>query len=126
MNDAFALSGRASSLHHPQGVALGYVLLPLQGEALNTEARSHGEYIFKFSEDTESLFRTPWLCPAFFSAPAFPSVSHFLSAPAFPSVSHFLSASHFPLPCPFPQPCPFPLPCLFLSPVWLTSGQGAG
>ena len=114
MNDAFALAGRASSLHHPQGVALGYELLPLQGEALNTEARSHGEYIFKFSEDTESLFRTPWLCPAFFSAPAFPSVSH------------FLSASHFPLPCPFPQPCPFPLPCLFLSPVWLTSGRGAG
>ena len=38
----------------PQGVALGYELLPLQGEALNTEARSHGEYIFKFSEDTEN------------------------------------------------------------------------
>ena len=30
---AFALSGRASSLHHTQGVALGYGLLPLQGEA---------------------------------------------------------------------------------------------
>ena len=45
----------------PQGVALGYELLPLQGEALNTEARSHGEYIFKFSEDTEIL-KTPWLC----------------------------------------------------------------
>ena len=45
MNDAFALAGRASSLHHPQGVALGYELLPLQGEALNTEAQSHGEYI---------------------------------------------------------------------------------
>ena len=29
----------------PQGVALGYELLPLQGEALNTEAQSHGEYI---------------------------------------------------------------------------------
>ena len=42
MNDAFALAGRASSLHHPQGVALGYVLLPLQGEALNTEMRKHG------------------------------------------------------------------------------------
>ena len=42
MNDAFALAGRASSLHHPQGVALGYELLPLQGEALNTEARRHG------------------------------------------------------------------------------------
>ena len=39
---AFAFSGRVSSLRHPQGVALGYVLLPLQGEALNTEARSHG------------------------------------------------------------------------------------
>ena len=25
----------------PQGVALGYELLPLQGEALNTEARRH-------------------------------------------------------------------------------------
>ena len=48
MNDAFALAGRASSLHHPQGVALGYVLLPLQGEALNTEARSHGGYFLSF------------------------------------------------------------------------------
>ena len=66
MNDAFALAGRASSLHHPQGVALGYVLLPLQGEALNTEARSHGEYIFKFSEDTENL-KTPWLCVFIYS-----------------------------------------------------------
>ena len=64
----------------PQGVALGYELLPLQGEALNTEARSHGEYIFKFSEDTESLFRTPWLCPAFFSAPHFP-LSRIFSLP---------------------------------------------
>ena len=45
----------------PQGVALGYELLPLQGEALNTEARSHEENIFKFSEDTENL-KTPWLC----------------------------------------------------------------
>ena len=26
----------------PQGVALGYELLPLQGEALNTEMRKHG------------------------------------------------------------------------------------
>ena len=26
----------------PQGVALGYELLPLQGEALNTEMRRHG------------------------------------------------------------------------------------
>ena len=42
MNDAFALAGRASSLHHTQGVALGYELLPLQGEALNTEMRRHG------------------------------------------------------------------------------------
>ena len=48
MNDAFALAGRASSLHHPQGVALGYELLPLQGEALNTEAQNHGEYILSF------------------------------------------------------------------------------
>ena len=45
----------------PQGVALGYELLPLLGEALNTEARRHREYIFKFSEDTENL-KTPWLC----------------------------------------------------------------
>ena len=98
MNDAFALSGRASSLHHPQGVALGYELLPLQGEALNTEARSHGEYILKFSEDTESFFRTPWLCPAFFSASPFP-------------------LSRISL-------CPAISLCLVLSlcPVWLTSG----
>ena len=41
MNDAFALAGRASSLHHTQGGALGYELLPLQGEALNTETRRH-------------------------------------------------------------------------------------
>ena len=63
---AFALAGRVSSLRYPQGVALGYVLLPLQGEALNTEARSHGEYIFKFSEDTEIL-KTPWLCVFIYS-----------------------------------------------------------
>ena len=27
----------------------------------NTEAQSHGDNIFKFSEDTENL-KTPWLC----------------------------------------------------------------
>ena len=32
----------------PQGVALGYELLPLQGEAWNTEARRHGEYFLSF------------------------------------------------------------------------------
>ena len=30
-SDAFAPAGRGSSLHCPQGVALGYVLLPLLG-----------------------------------------------------------------------------------------------
>ena len=54
MNDAFALAGRASSLHHPQGVALGYELLPLQGEALNTEVRRYGGKYYVF-EDTESF-----------------------------------------------------------------------
>ena len=53
MNDAFALAGRASSLHHPQGVALGYVLLPLQGEALNTEMRRHGGMETRRRGDTE-------------------------------------------------------------------------
>ena len=53
MNDAFALAGRASSLHHPQGVALGYVLLPLQGEALNTEMRKHGGMEIRRRGDTE-------------------------------------------------------------------------
>ena len=33
MNDAFALAGRASSLHHPQGVALGYVLIGLSARS---------------------------------------------------------------------------------------------
>ena len=65
MNDAFALAGRASLLHHPQGVALGYELLPLQGEALNTEARRHGGKYYVF-EDTESFLElrdsvTLWL-----------------------------------------------------------------
>ena len=54
MNDAFALAGRASSLHHPQGVALGYVLLPLQGEALNTEMRKHGGMEIRRRGDTEA------------------------------------------------------------------------
>ena len=54
MNDAFALAGRASSLHHTQGVALGYELLPLQGEALNREARRYGGKYYVF-EDTESF-----------------------------------------------------------------------
>ena len=63
MNDAFALAGRASSLHHPQGVALGYELLPLQGEALNTEMRKHGgmeirRKILSFRRYGE-FFRTP-------------------------------------------------------------------
>ena len=53
MNDAFALAGRASSLHHPQGVALGYELLPLQGEALNTEARRHVDAETRRCGDTE-------------------------------------------------------------------------
>ena len=56
----------------PQGVALGYVLLPLQGEALNTELWRYGGKYYVF-EDTESFFRTPWLCPAFPSALSFPS-----------------------------------------------------
>ena len=53
MNDAFALAGRVSSLHHPQGVALGYELLPLQGEALNTEMRKHGGMETRRRGDTE-------------------------------------------------------------------------
>ena len=54
MNDAFALAGRASLLHHPQGVALGYELLPLQGEALNTEMRRHGGVETRRCGDTEA------------------------------------------------------------------------
>ena len=38
----------------PQGVALGYELLPLQGEALNREARRYGGKYYVF-EDTESF-----------------------------------------------------------------------
>ena len=37
----------------PQGVALGYELLPLQGEALNTEARRHGDAETRRCGDTE-------------------------------------------------------------------------
>ncbi|MDD6122904.1 MAG: hypothetical protein PUB53_00395, partial [Bacteroidales bacterium] len=33
--NAFALSGRTSSLHHTQGDALGYVLVAPSGRALN-------------------------------------------------------------------------------------------
>ena len=66
----------------PQGGALGYELLPLQGEALNTEARSHGEYIFKFSEDSEIFLELRGYAPP------------------------------FPLPCHFLLPYPFPLPCM--------------
>ena len=54
MNDAFALSGRASSCTIPQGVALGYELLPLQGEALNTEMRKHGGMETRRRGDTEA------------------------------------------------------------------------
>ena len=53
MNDAFALAGRASSLHHTQGGALGYELLPLQGEALNTEMRKHGGMEIRRRGNTE-------------------------------------------------------------------------
>ena len=34
-SNAFALAGRTSSLHHTQGVALGYVLVAPSGRALN-------------------------------------------------------------------------------------------
>ena len=37
----------------PQGVALGYELLPLQGEALNTEVRRHGGVEIRRCGDTE-------------------------------------------------------------------------
>ena len=37
----------------PQGVALGYELLPLQGEALNTEVRRHGGAETRRCGDTE-------------------------------------------------------------------------
>ena len=37
----------------PQGVALGYELLPLQGEALNTEMRKHGGMETRRCGDTE-------------------------------------------------------------------------
>ena len=37
----------------PQGVALGYELLPLQGEALNTEMRRHGDAETRRRGDTE-------------------------------------------------------------------------
>ena len=35
ISNAFALSGRTSSLHHTQGDALGYVLVAPSGRALN-------------------------------------------------------------------------------------------
>ena len=38
----------------PQGVALGYELLPLQGEALNTEVRRHGGAETRRRGDTEA------------------------------------------------------------------------
>ena len=38
----------------PQGVALGYELLPLQGEALNTEMRKHGGMEIRRRGDTEA------------------------------------------------------------------------
>ena len=37
----------------PQGGALGYELLPLQGEALNTEMRKHGGMETRRRGDTE-------------------------------------------------------------------------
>ena len=39
-SNAFALSGRTSSLHHTQGDALGYVLVAPSGRALNACACS--------------------------------------------------------------------------------------
>ena len=37
-SNAFALSGRTSSLHHTQGDALGYVLVAPSGRTLNASA----------------------------------------------------------------------------------------
>ena len=39
-SNAFALTGRTSSLHHTQGDALGYVLVAPSGRALNACAYS--------------------------------------------------------------------------------------
>ena len=67
-----SVEGKAESQRSHIGDTEGFI---------GTQRHGDTENIIKFSEDTESFFRTPWLCLAFFSA------------------SHFLSASHFPLPC---------------------------
>ena len=87
----------------PQGVALGYELLPLQGEALNTEARSHGEYIFKFSEDSEIFLELRGYAP------------HFSLPPHFPLSRIFSLPPHFPLSRIFSLPRIFLCPVLSLS-----------
>ena len=67
-----SVEGKAESQRSHIGGTEGFI---------GTQRHGDTENIIKFSEDTESFFRTPWLCLAFFSA------------------SLFLSASHFPLPC---------------------------
>ena len=51
-----------------------------RGLFFGTQRHGDTENIIKFSEDTESFFRTPWLCPAFFSALPFSSALPFPSA----------------------------------------------
>ena len=59
-----SVEGKAESQRSHIGGTEGFI---------GTQRHGDTENIIKFSEDTESFFRTPWLCPAFFSA------SHFLS-----------------------------------------------
>ena len=55
MNDAFALAGRASSLHHPPGCCPGLCAFALAGRGVEHRGTKPRRYIFKFSEDSESF-----------------------------------------------------------------------
>ena len=84
-----SVEGKAESQRSHIGGTEGFI---------GTQRHGDTENIIKFSEDTESFFRTPWLCPAFSLCPAFPSFPHF-PLPCISLCPVFPSASHFPLPC---------------------------
>ena len=71
-----SVEGKAESQRSHIGGTEGFI---------GTQRHGDTENIIKFSEDTESFFRTPWLCPAFFSASHFSLYLAFSLCPAFPS-----------------------------------------
>ena len=67
-----SVEGKAESQRSHIGGTEGFI---------GTQRHGDTENIIKFSEDTESFFRTPWLCPAFSLCLAFFPLPRLFSLP---------------------------------------------